>query len=80
MKAKPSQIIKVMDILNDPFIKDFDKPDARERVAAELKTIDAIEASEIVAEQKCEQLFELLGHNIERAVAQEPAVNVSSKD
>jgi hypothetical protein len=61
MKAVPAQITKVMDVLNDPFIKDLDKTDARGRAEAELEIIDAIEHSDIAPEAKCEQLFELLG-------------------
>ncbi len=61
MTAKPIQIIKVMDVLNDPFIKDFEKPDAKVRAEAELEMVDAIEDSDLPAEKKCELLFELLG-------------------
>lgn len=60
MTAKPTQIIKVMDVLNDPFVKDFDRPDARGRAEAELEMVDAIEDADVPAEEKCEQLFELL--------------------
>jgi hypothetical protein len=53
-----------MDVLNDPFIKDFDKTDGKARAEAELEIVDAIEDSDIPAEEKCEQLFTLLGGNL----------------
>lgn len=75
MKAKPTQIIKAMDLLSDPFIKDFEKSDARDRAEAELEAVDAIEALDIAPESKCEQLFEILGQKIEGSSQPKPEVS-----
>jgi hypothetical protein len=60
MTSKPFHIINAMDVANDSIIKDFERADARGRAEAELKIVDAIEESDVSAEAKCEQLFELL--------------------
>jgi hypothetical protein len=64
MKAKPHEILKAMNLLNDPFVEAFDRNDAKERAESELEEVDAIESSDISAEEKCQQLFKLLGHEI----------------
>ena len=64
MKAKPPDILKAMNLLNDPFVKVFDRFESRGRAEVELEEIDAIESSDLSAEEKCQQLFKLLGHEI----------------
>jgi hypothetical protein len=64
MKAKPPDILKAMNILNDPFVEDFDRFESREKADLELAEIDAIESSDHSAEVKCQRLFKLLGHEI----------------
>ena len=64
MRAKPHEILKAMNLLNDPFVEVVDRIDAKERAEAELEEIDAIESSDISAEEKCQKLYKLLGHEI----------------
>lgn len=53
-----------MDVLNDPFVKAFDRFEAQERAEKELEEADSIEAADHTADEKCQKLFELLGHTI----------------
>ncbi len=64
MTAKPPEILKAMNLLNDPFVEVFDRFEARERAEAELDEVDAIESSDMSADEKCQHLFKLLGHEI----------------
>lgn len=64
MTAKPQDILKAMNLLKDPFVEDFDRFEARDRAEAELEEVDSIEAADHTAEDKCQKLFELLGHKI----------------
>lgn len=64
MTAKPPDILKAMSLLNDPFVEIFDRYEARDRAEAELEEVDAIESSDLSADEKCQQLFKLLGHEI----------------
>lgn len=64
MTARPPDILKAMNLLDDPFIEVFDRFGAKERAESELEKIEEIEASNCTAEEKCQQLFELLGHQI----------------
>jgi hypothetical protein len=64
MKAKPPDILKAMNLLNDPFVEVFDRFESKGRAEVELEEIDAIESSDLSAEEKCQQLFKLLGHEI----------------
>jgi DNA-binding transcriptional ArsR family regulator len=73
MKAKPKQILDAMNLLDDPFLKAFDRSDAEEQAEAELDELDAIEASDATAEKKCEQVFELLGQKIAGSAAEPPS-------
>jgi hypothetical protein len=60
MRSKPTEIIKAMDVLDDAFVKDFEKPQAGARAEAELDFVDAIENAGAAAEEKGEELFKLL--------------------
>ena len=62
MAAKPRDILKAMNVLNDPFVEAFDRFEAQERAEKELEEVDSIEAADHTAEEKCQKLFELLGH------------------
>ncbi|MCC7338618.1 MAG: hypothetical protein IT422_26285 [Pirellulaceae bacterium] len=64
MSAKPRDILKAMNVLNDPFVEAFDRFEAQERAEKELEEVDSIEAADHTAEEKCLKLFELLGHKI----------------
>lgn len=64
LTARPPDILKAMNLLDDPFIEVFDHFGAKERAESELEKIEEIEASNLTAEEKCQQLFELLGHQI----------------
>ena len=64
MKAKPLQILDAMNVLDDPFIRDYARSDAEDRADSDLEKVDSIEASDDDAERKCELLFELLGYKI----------------
>lgn len=64
MTAKPLDILKAMNVLSDSFLEKFDGYDARDRAEPELEIIEAIEASEMTAEEKCEKLLELVGQAI----------------
>lgn len=64
MTAKPQDILKAMNLLKDPFVEGFDRFEARDRAEAELEEVDSIEAADHTAEDKCQKLFELLGHKI----------------
>jgi hypothetical protein len=77
MKAKPPEILKAMNILNDPFVEVFDRFEARERAETELGEVDAIESSDISAEEKCQKLFKLLGHDVPPLGAEDQIDNES---
>ncbi len=62
MTAKPQQILAAMNVLNDPFIDCFEKYESRDIAEAELERTDDIQVSDDTAEEKCEQLLELLRH------------------
>jgi hypothetical protein len=64
MTAKPPDILKAMNLLNDPFVAVFDRFEAKERAEADLDAVEAIESSDISADEKCQQLFRLLGHEM----------------
>lgn len=69
MTAKPPQILKAMNLLDDPFTTIFDQSAARDKAESELATVDAIGASDATAESKCEQLFDFLGHQLPNGTA-----------
>lgn len=73
MATKTPDILKAMNLLNDPFVDVFDRFESRERAESELQTIDEIEASELSPDEKCEALFKLLGHEMEVPTGQSPA-------
>lgn len=62
--TKPVQILAAMNILDDPFVKIFDHGETKSRAETELDEVEAIESSDITAEEKCEKLFDLLGQTI----------------
>jgi len=64
MTAKPPEILKAMNLLNDPFVEVFDRFETRDRAEAELDAVETIESSDISADEKCQQLFMLLGHEM----------------
>ncbi len=64
MTAKPPEILKAMNLLSDPFVGVFDRFEAKERAEAELDAVETIESSDVSAEEKCQQLFMLLGHEM----------------
>jgi hypothetical protein len=65
MATKTPDILKAMNLLNDPFVDVFDRFEAKDRAEAELQAIDEIEASDLSPDEKCQALFKLLGHVIE---------------
>ncbi len=72
MTAKPQQILATMNVLNDPFIDCLEKYEAKDMAEADLERTDEIQASDATADEKCEQLLELLGHKTAAKTA-EPA-------
>jgi hypothetical protein len=64
MRAKPLEILKAMNVLDDPFVGKFGQYDVQDMAEAELIEVEAIETSGAEAEEKCQQLFKMLGHKI----------------
>lgn len=64
MSAKPAEILKAMNPLNDPFVEAFEQGNAEALAEAELEEIDTIERGEDTPEDKCGLLFQLLGHKV----------------
>ena len=83
MTAKPLDIVKAMNLLDDPFVEEFDGRDAKDIAEVELKKTDEIEASEDLAETKCEQLLSLIGQGIPGSTvgsSEEPPVEPTTEE
>ena len=61
MKAKPLEIVKSMNVLNDPFIRLYEKGRAEDTAKEELASIEEIAESMDEAEDKCRRLLEIMG-------------------
>jgi len=60
LQAKPEEILKAMNVLNDPFALRFDERGAKQQAEDDLALCDQIDKSEDAPDVKCERLFKML--------------------
>ena len=64
METKPLDILKAMNVLNDPFVEVFESFEAKDQAEVELNEIEEIESLDVPVEEKCRLLFKLIGQDI----------------